>query len=106
MDVDTMHLGGMLTDEEKKTLQQENKCFYCKIKGHILKDCRKKATNRAAAAGTSITAMTGAISMDTQTTETTEITNEEHLVWFQSHSISKKLDINEKIFAEETEQDF
>ena len=92
MDVDATHLGGMLTDEEKRMLQQENKCFYCKIKGHISKNCRKKAANKAAASKQSTIA---AITMET--------TDEEHIAWFQSCSQSEKLDLNDMIFTEETE---
>ena len=49
-------------------------------------------------------------SMDVQTTETSETvtktTDEEHMAWLQSRSMSEKLEINEKIFAKETEQYF
>ena len=110
MDVDMMPLGGALTDEEKWMLQHENKCFYCKIKGHIVKNCRKKATNRAAATNDHKAARMSTTTVDTQTTGTTEttarITDEEHMEWLQNRSLEEKLDINERIFVEETKQDF
>jgi hypothetical protein len=33
------------TDKKKAELIKENKCFYCKIKGHHTHDCRKKAVD-------------------------------------------------------------
>ena len=102
MDVDTTRLGGALTDEEKRKLQQENKCFYCKIKGHISKNYRKKAANRATQKQS--TAAVGTITEEPQTDR--EVTDEEHIAWFQSRLKEEKLDLNDRILAEETQTDF
>ena len=102
MDVDATHLGGALTDEEKRKLRQENKCFYCKIKGHISRNCWKKAANRAAQKQS--TAAVGTITEEPQVDR--EITDEEHIAWFQSRSKEEKLDLNDRILAEETQTDF
>jgi hypothetical protein len=32
-----------LSDEEKKHLQAENRCFFCKNQGHISRNCQKKS---------------------------------------------------------------
>jgi hypothetical protein len=46
MDVDAVRT--MNHSEEKKAeLMKGNQCFYCEIKGHRAKDCRKKAADRA-----------------------------------------------------------
>ena len=50
MDVDATRLGGSLTDEEKKKLMDENKCFYCKGVGHRAKQCFKKPRQKPATA--------------------------------------------------------
>ena len=42
MDVDVARLGGPLTPEEKKRLMDENRCFYCRDKGHRANRCWKK----------------------------------------------------------------
>ena len=42
MDVDATRLGGSLTDDEKRKLMQDNKCFYCKEVGHRAKQCFRK----------------------------------------------------------------
>jgi len=42
MDVDAARLGRPLTEAEKKKLQEEGKCFYCKERGHLSKGCLKK----------------------------------------------------------------
>src|SRR5438309_349813 len=34
------------SEEKKVELMKGNQCFYCEIKGHCAKDCRKKATDR------------------------------------------------------------
>ena len=49
MDVDAAQLGGSLTDDEKKKLMQENKCFYCKEPEHRAKQCLKKPRRLAMA---------------------------------------------------------
>ena len=36
------HLGGNLTDADKKKLMDEGRCFYCKEKGHHTNRCPKK----------------------------------------------------------------
>ena len=36
MDVDAVRLGGPLTLEERKRLFKENRCFYCRDKGHCV----------------------------------------------------------------------
>ena len=102
MDIDMTRLGGALTDKEKWKLQQENKCFYCKIKGHISRNCRKKAANRAAQKQS--TAAVGNLAEEPQADR--EVTDEEHLAWFQSRSKDEKLDLNDRILAEETQTDF
>ena len=49
MDVNTNILGrGQQHSEAKKAeLMKERKCFYCKIKGHQARNCRKKQADRA-----------------------------------------------------------
>ena len=42
MDVDVARLGGPLTPEERKRLMDENRCFYCRDKGHRANRCWKK----------------------------------------------------------------
>ena len=42
MDVDVAQLGGPLTPEERKRLMDENRCFYCREKGHRANRCWKK----------------------------------------------------------------
>ena len=42
MDVDVARLGGPLTPEERKGLMEENRCFYCRDKGHRAARCWKK----------------------------------------------------------------
>ena len=42
MDVDVAQLGGPLTPEERKRLMDENRCFYCRDKGHRANRCWKK----------------------------------------------------------------
>ena len=41
MDVDTMRTS-KLSQEERDKLQAERRCFNCKKKGHLARDCRKK----------------------------------------------------------------
>ena len=50
MDVDAARLGGSLTDNKKRKLMQENKCFYCKEIGHCAKQCFKKPRRSPATA--------------------------------------------------------
>ena len=49
MDVNTNTLGrGQQHSEAKKAeLMKERKCFYCEIKGHQARNCRKKQADRA-----------------------------------------------------------
>ena len=42
MDVNVARLGGPLTPEERKRLMDENRCFYCRDKGHRASRCWKK----------------------------------------------------------------
>ena len=42
MDVDVARLGGPLMPEERKRLMDENRCFYCRDKGHRANNCWKK----------------------------------------------------------------
>ena len=42
MDVDVARLGGPLTPKERKRLMDENRCFYCRDKGHRATRCWKK----------------------------------------------------------------
>ena len=42
MDVDVARLGGPLTPKERKWLMDENRCFYCRDKGHRANRCWKK----------------------------------------------------------------
>ena len=42
MDVDVARLGAPLTPEERKRLMDENRCFYCRDKGHRANKCWKK----------------------------------------------------------------
>ena len=46
MDVDAVRLGGPLTPEERKRLFEENRCFYCRDKGHRTTKCWKKPNNQ------------------------------------------------------------
>ena len=46
MDVDAVRLGGPLTAEERKRLFEENRCFYCRDKGHRANRCWKKPNNQ------------------------------------------------------------
>jgi hypothetical protein len=41
MDVDRVQTSG-LSFEERRKLQAENKCFFCKEKGHMISDCLKR----------------------------------------------------------------
>ena len=102
MDIDATRLGGALTDEEKRKLQQENKCFHCKIKGHVAKNCRKKAANKVARNPSTVAV--GTITEEPQMNR--EVTDKEHIAWFQSHSTDEKSDLNDRILAEETQTDF
>jgi len=46
MDVDvTSGWGQQHSEAKKQELMKNNQCFYCKIKGHQVKDCRKKAAD-------------------------------------------------------------
>ena len=40
-------MGQMHSDAKKKQLMDENKCFYCKIRGHQACVCHKKIADRA-----------------------------------------------------------
>jgi hypothetical protein len=43
MEVDLTEIGpGQLSEEERKKLQTEGQCFFCKSKGHISRNCPKK----------------------------------------------------------------
>ena len=42
MDLSMGHLGGNLSDADKKKLMDEGRCFYCKEKGHRANRCPKK----------------------------------------------------------------
>ena len=42
MDVDVARLGGPLMPKERKRLMDENRCFYCRNKGHRTNRCWKK----------------------------------------------------------------
>jgi len=51
MDVDAANAtrdgrGPQHSEAKKKELMENNQCFYCEIRGHRVKDCRKKAANR------------------------------------------------------------
>jgi hypothetical protein len=46
MDVDAVRTTNH-SEEKKVELMKGNQCFYCEIKGHRAKDCRKKAADRA-----------------------------------------------------------
>ena len=48
MDVDAAKdsRGIQHSEAKKKELMENNQCFYCEIKGHRVKDCHKKATDR------------------------------------------------------------
>jgi hypothetical protein len=46
MEVDAAQLGGPLTPEERKRLFDENRCFYCRDKGHRSAHCWKKPANK------------------------------------------------------------
>jgi len=47
MDVDASRMGQTHSNAKKKQLMDENKCFYCEIKGHQARVCRKKIVDRA-----------------------------------------------------------
>jgi Zinc knuckle len=43
MDVDLVELGkGRLSEAERKKLQAEGRCFFCKAQGHMSRQCPKK----------------------------------------------------------------
>jgi len=46
MDVDANRMGQTHSDAKKQQLMDENKCFYCEIKGHQACICRKKIADR------------------------------------------------------------
>jgi hypothetical protein len=46
MDIDAVRTTNH-SEEKKVELMKGNQCFYCEIKGHRAKDCRKKAADRA-----------------------------------------------------------
>ena len=51
MDVDAANAakdgrGPQHSEAKKKELMENNQCFYCEIRGHRVKDCRKKAADR------------------------------------------------------------
>jgi hypothetical protein len=46
MDVDAIRTTNH-SKEKKAELMKGNQCFYCEIKGHHAKDCRKKAADHA-----------------------------------------------------------
>jgi hypothetical protein len=46
MDVDAVRTTNH-SEEKKAELMKGNQCFYCEIKGHRTKDCRKKAADCA-----------------------------------------------------------
>ena len=46
MDVNVARLGGPLTPDERKQLMEENRCFYCRDKGHRANRCWKKPNNQ------------------------------------------------------------
>jgi hypothetical protein len=45
MDVDAVRMAP-LSEEEKKHLQVENRCFFCKNQGHISRNCQKKKSHQ------------------------------------------------------------
>ena len=47
MDVDAIRTTNH-SEEKKAELMKNNQCFYCEIRGHRTKDCRKKAKDHAA----------------------------------------------------------
>jgi len=47
MDIDTNRMGQTHSNTKKQQLMNENKCFYCKIKGHQAHACCKKTADRA-----------------------------------------------------------
>jgi len=47
MDVNTNRMGQTHSDAKKQQLINENKCFYCEIKGHQACVCRKKLADCA-----------------------------------------------------------
>jgi Zinc knuckle len=42
MDVDAISTRNPLSEEEKKRLMAEGRCFFCKQQGHMLRNCPKK----------------------------------------------------------------
>jgi len=42
MDIDANRMGQTHSDAKKQQLMKENKCFYCKIRGHQARVCHKK----------------------------------------------------------------
>ena len=49
MDIDVAQLGRPLTPEERKKLLEENRCFYCRDKGHRVARCWKKPNTQQCA---------------------------------------------------------
>jgi len=47
MDIDANRMGQTHSNAKKQQLMNENKCFYCEIRGHQAQVCRKKIADRA-----------------------------------------------------------
>ena len=47
MDVDANRMGQTHSNAKKEQLMKDNKCFYCKIKGHQAHVCHKKIADHA-----------------------------------------------------------
>jgi len=46
MDINANRMGQTHSDTKKQQLMDENKCFYCEIKGHQARVCHKKIADR------------------------------------------------------------
>jgi Zinc knuckle len=47
MDVDAITTRNSLSEEEKKRLMAEGRCFFCKQQGHMSKNCPKKPSRQS-----------------------------------------------------------
>jgi len=104
MDVDTVRLGGSLTDDEKRKLMQENKCFYCKGVGHRAKQCFKKPQRNPATAR--ITEVkdddeTSSTSSRSTTTTNTSLTSNELAAQLRAMASDERSALFDQMIAED-----
>ena len=74
MDLSMGHLGGNLSNTDKKKLMDEGRCFYCKEKGHRANRCLKKPRQRPPMTQTTLPS-------HARVTEATDSTDTKEEVW-------------------------